>query len=116
MESVIKQTYEIILTCNNKYKMNSSFKTCMDKHVYNVVNKSMNYVKRNPMKRDKSKEYIMSLVIDSLQECALDTYQTHQSRKRLDETIKCIQSNVKDLISVAVDAMSLSIQLSFIIS
>jgi hypothetical protein len=110
MESVIKQTYEIILSCENKYKIHS-FKKCMDKHVYNVIKLSMDYVRKYPYNQRKCKDYIMKLVVDSLLECASESYKYHKSYKRIDDMIKCIHANIKDLINVAVDALSLSLQL-----
>lgn len=111
MESVIKQTYEIILSCHHKYRIDP-LKKCMDKHVYSVINKSINYVRRHHYDRTKCKEYIMNLVIESLQECAMVSYEQHRSKQRVNDMMKCIENNIKDLINIAVDAMSLSIQLS----
>lgn len=110
MESVIKQTYNIILSCDNKYNIHTipTFKNCVKSHVRNVIKKSIHFVKQHPYENRLCKKYIMDLVLISLHECAY----THSSQTYINDVIDCISHNIKDLISTAVDALSLSIQLS----
>ena len=111
---------------NNKYKINASFRECMDKEVYKVVNMSINYVKLHMSKlyrdkinyqqhQQKCKDFIMNLVTKSMEKCAEEYYKSQRSRDRIEEVKRCIKANVDDLISIAVDAMSISLQLSNII-
>lgn len=108
-EDVIRQTYQIILSCDHRYSSSSTFTKCMEKHVQDVVKKSIQYVKKNPSQLQKCKTYTMVLVVNSLHECAQESY---HSETILRDIIKCIKSNVKDLISVAVNSLVLAIQLS----
>lgn len=111
-EDVIRQTYKIILSCDNRYSSSSVFTKCMEKHIRNVVKQSIQYVKKHPSQLQKSKTYTMVLVVNSLHKCAQESYQYYQSETILRDIIKCIKNNVKDLISVAVNSLVLAIQLS----
>jgi hypothetical protein len=97
MNSVIEKVYKVILECPGAAK---DFRSCIKSHVDRVVRESMELVASGRLSKTDLKREIRQKVQESLLECA---------SSRLDDDTKkvstCIQTNVNQLISLAVDIM-----------
>lgn len=100
MNSIIKQVYEVILQCPPRAAA-KEFRACIKSHVERVVKESMELVESGRLSKTDLKREIRQKVQKSLLDCSSSLL---HDRDALNVST-CIQTNVSQLISLAVDIM-----------
>ena len=100
MNSMIEKVYKIILECP-PHDVSKDFRACIKSHVDHVVRESMELVASGRLSKTDLKREIRQKVQESLMDCS----SSRLDDKNAIEVSTCIQTNVNQLISLAVDIM-----------
>ena len=100
MNSMIEKVYQVILECPPRGSA-KEFRVCIKSHVDRVVKESMELVSSGRLLKTDLKRQIRQKVQKSLLDCSSSLLNNENTKN----VSTCIQTNVNQLISLAVDIM-----------